>query len=324
MASIEERAQARAIAAAVPAANPALLADKRLLFDATGRACIQYQIRGRSWVSLAGPLGPPATHAALVAHFIALCARHGGRPVFYRIDAASLPLYASFGLRHLKIGEEARVALNEGDALDGPLRRKLRRDVRRAERAGCAFALVPPDQVAAFLPALAVLSDAWIRAKGGREKGFSLSAFRPEELCRSALAVVSCHGRPVAFANVWGTANGAELVPDLMRRDPAGPDGAMDFLFTQLMQWGAAHGHSWLNLGIAPLARCEGTENPAPWRILARLTTRHGARYYNFEGVRHFKAKFAPVWRPSYMACRGGLATPLSIVDVACLIAGRR
>src|SRR6185295_6981121 len=97
----------------------------------------------------------------LVWRFRALSDRHGGRTVFYQARGEKLPLYVDLGLVALKIGEEARVPLQDF-SLEGPVRAELRQAKRRAERGGATFEIVAPEQVAALLPALRKISDAWL------------------------------------------------------------------------------------------------------------------------------------------------------------------
>ena len=49
---------------------------------------------------------------------------------------------------------------------------------------------------------------------------------------------------------------------------------------------------------------------------------RHGEHFYNFEGLRRYKAKFRPVWEPSISSRPGGIALPRILLDVSALIAG--
>ena len=49
---------------------------------------------------------------------------------------------------------------------------------------------------------------------------------------------------------------------------------------------------------------------------------RHGEHFYNFEGLRHYKAKFQPEWEPRYLVAPGGIALPRILLDVSALIAG--
>jgi lysylphosphatidylglycerol synthetase-like protein (DUF2156 family) len=43
---------------------------------------------------------------------------------------------------------------------------------------------------------------------------------------------------------------------------------------------------------------------------------------YNFQGLRQYKNKFDPVWRPKYLASPGGLALPRVFANLAALISG--
>ena len=65
------------------------------------------------------------------------------------------------------------------------------------------------------------------------------------------------------------------------------------------------------------------TRRLAPlWHRVGGLIFRHADDFYNFEGLRHYKEKFAPVWRPHYLASPGGLALPRVILDSSILISG--
>lgn len=317
--------QLRRIMAHTPTvtANLALMGDKRLLFSASGRSFVMYGIMGRSWVVLGDPIGPEAEQAGLVRNFLALCDRHGARPVFYQVDHARLPLYTRLGLRPLKLGEEARVALAGGAAsLARPDRRNLRKSRTRAARDGCCFELVEPADVAALLPDLMAISASWLHHKPAREKRFSLGYFDAAYLQNFPLALVRCHGVPVAFGNLWLTDDRSEMMLDMMRRNPAAPYGTMDFLFANLMQWGEAAGFRYLNLGLSPLTGLAEEALPPALRLPARAAVRYAGRFYNFSGLRDFKAKFSPEWRPKYLVTRGAFTLPVVVFDVAMLVAG--
>jgi phosphatidylglycerol lysyltransferase len=96
----------------------------------------------------------------------------------------------------------------------------------------------------------------------------------------------------------------------------------MDLLFCELMLWGRGEGYRWFNLGMAPLADLDGRASDKLWPYIATLLYRHGEHFYNFAGLRRYKAKFDPVWRPLYLASPGGLALPAILIDVTALMAG--
>ena len=305
----------------VTMANAALTGDKRLLFNDTNDAFVMYQVNGRSWIALGDPVGPKARAEELVWRFRELSDHHGGRTVFYQASGDRLPLYVDLGLAALKIGEEARVPLQQF-SLDGAARADLRQAHRRAERSGASFEIVPADRVAALMPQLARISDAWLTDKSTAEKKFSVGAFSEQYVSNFPIALVRSEGTPSAFANLWPTGTKEELSVDLMRFGPDAPRGAMDYLFIELMLWAKAQGYRWFNLGMAPLAGLERHPLAPAWHRVGNFVFRHGEHFYNFEGLRRYKAKFDPVWEPRYLVAPGGVALPRILVDVSVLIAG--
>ena len=302
-------------------ANAALAGDKRLLFSEAGDTFVMYQIAGRSWVALGDPVGSDAGAEELVWRFREISDHHGGETVFYQTSAESLALYVDLGLAALKIGEEARVPLaNFG--LEGSARADLRQAHRRAERDGASFEVVPPERLGEILPTLRQLSDSWLSSKSTSEKRFSVGAFSPEYLRHFPIALVYCEGAPAAFANLWTTGTKEELSVDLMRFGPEAPRGAMDYLFIELMKWGRTEGYRWFNLGMAPLAGLEVHPLAPAWHRVGNFVFRHGEHFYNFDGLRRYKAKFDPVWEAKYLVARGGISLPRVLVDVSVLIAG--
>src|SRR5579871_1851499 len=198
----EELARARALIAVADytVANAALTGDKRLLFSDAGDAFLMYQIAGHSWIALGDPVGAAQGAEELVWRLHEMSDHHGGQTVFYQVCAERLSLYVDLGLAALKIGEEARVPL-EGFSLEGAARADLRQSHRRAQRDGATFEVVPPEGVAALLPQIARISDAWLAAKSTGEKRFSVGAFSASYLQQFPLALVRSEGVPAAFAN---------------------------------------------------------------------------------------------------------------------------
>ena len=319
----EELARARALIEQCDStmANAALTGDKRLLFSEAGTAFVMYQIAGRSWIALGDPVGAREGAEELVWRLREMSDHHGCETVFYQVCAERLALYVDLGLAALKIGEEARVPL-EQFSLEGAARADLRQAHRRAQRDGASFEVVPPTAVAPLLPQLKRVSDAWLSSKSTGEKRFSVGAFSPQYLEQFPVAVVRAEGAPVAFANLWTTATRAELSVDLMRFGPEAPRSSMDYLFIELMLWGQRAGFRHFNLGMAPLSGLEAHPLAPAWHRVGNFIFRHGEHFYNFEGLRRYKAKFDPAWEPRYLVARGGIALPRVLIDVSTLIAG--
>jgi phosphatidylglycerol lysyltransferase len=302
-------------------ANAALSGDKRLLFSDDDDAFIMYQVAGRSWIALGDPIGPAARAEELVWRFRELSDHHGGRTVFYQASADCLPLYIDLGLAALKIGEEARVPL-PGFSLEGAARADLRQAWRRAERDGASFEVIPPERIAEVLPELRRISDSWLTRKSVAEKRFSVGAFSEAYMSNFSTVLVRSEGNISAFANLWNTGAKEELSIDLMRFGPDAPRGAMDYMFIELMLWGRAQGYRWFNLGMAPLAGLENHPLAPAWHRVGNFVFRQGEHFYNFDGLRRYKAKFDPAWVPKYLVAPGGIALPRILVDVSVLISG--
>lgn len=299
----------------------ALLGDKSLLFSESDDGFIMYQVRGRSWIAMGDPVGPTATRELLAWQFRELSDFHGGRTIFYKVDANNLPLYIDMGLAPLKLGEEAIIRL-EDFTLQGSARADLRQIHRRVGRDGASFEVIKPEQVTEILPVLQEVSDQWLATKNTREKGFALGQFKPSYLTRCHCALVYKAGRIVAFANLWTSDGHNELSIDLMRYSPDAPKSVMDYLFVELLLWGALHGYRYFNLGMAPLSGLESHPLAPIWHRVGTLLYRHGEHFYNFEGLRSYKQKFHPEWQPRYLVAPRGLGLATVLMDVSALISG--
>ncbi len=297
------------------------LRDKALLFDAAREAFIMYAVQGRTWVALGDPVGPVERHGELIRLFLEQCEAAGGVPVFYQVNRTHLHRYADFGLTLIKLGEEAQVDLTTF-SLDGAKGARYRQAIRRLERDGGSFHIVPPAGVPALLADLRGVSDDWLAAKSRAEKGFSLGFFDESYLARFPMAIVTIGGRVVAFADLWTGAARVELSVDLMRYRRDAPANVMEALLAHVMAWGAEQGYRRFTLGMAPLSGFEASPVATLWSRLGGFVYTHGEGVYNFQGLRAYKQKFNPVWEPKYLAYPGGLRLPRVLADVSALIAG--
>lgn len=301
----------------------ALTGDKRFLMSPSGRAFLMYQVQGHSWIVMGDPVGDPDEWPDLLWQIRERADAAQGRLLIYQLSMDSLPLAIDLGLAIVKYGEEARVDLSRF-TLEGPQARPLRHAVRRAEREGARFEIVSAADVGPLIPRLRAISDRWLAAKGATEKSFSVGRFDPAYLQRFACAIVRCDEEIVAFANIWATTDGGELSVDLMRHDNDVPYGTMDFMFSRLMLWGQDRGYRWFALGLAPLSGLEARRLSSPWAKAGAFLYRHGESFYGFEGLRAYKAKFAPQWEPRFIAGPQGLSMARAMVDLQRLVGGSR
>jgi phosphatidylglycerol lysyltransferase len=299
----------------------AFLRDKGLLFSDDRTGFVMYGVQGRTWVAMGDPVGPAERVPELIRAFLERCDDFGGTPVFYEVGKDNLHHYADYGLSFLKLGEEARVDL-EQFTFDGGKGHRFRQALRRLEKDEVTFRIVPVGETDGVMDQLERVSDDWLRAKAGGEKGFSLGFFDRGYLARFPIAVIERAGEVQAFANLWLGEHKEELSVDLMRYHTDAPKGIMETLFVHIIQWGKQEGYRWFALGMAPMSGFEQSPIAPLWTRLGRLLYEHGEALYHFQGLRAYKEKFDPIWQPNYLAYPGGLTLPRILADVSALVAG--
>jgi lysylphosphatidylglycerol synthetase-like protein (DUF2156 family) len=303
---------------ALPDAQLAFTGDKSFLF--AGDAFVMVARAGSSLIAMGPPTGKRAAWRDAMRTLREEGERLALRPVVYSAPPSLLPELLEFGFRVEKVGENAIVEL-AGFSLAGSARQKLRSARRKfVEREGAVFEVAAPPHADTHWAELAAVSGRWLEAHGGKEKGFSLGAYDQDYLARGPIALVRLHGKVIAFANIWRTADGQRGALDLMRFDPeAAPNGLMDFLFTEILLWAQSQGMRTFDLGMAPLAGLAEEKYASLFARIGRLVHERGEQFYGFQGLRSFKDKFGPAWEPRYIAAPGAWTLPLVLAEVAML-----
>ncbi|HEX6965931.1 MAG TPA: DUF2156 domain-containing protein [Gemmatimonadaceae bacterium] len=120
----------------------------------------------------------------------------------------------------------------------------------------------------------------------------------PETLARlfdRQVFVAERRGDPVGFlvASPVPARNGW-LIEQFVRGRRA-PNGTAELLIDTAMRTLAAQGATYVTLGLAPLSHyARPIPGPLWLRVLLGWVRLHGRRFYNFEGLESFKAKFQP------------------------------
>jgi len=118
---------------------------------------------------------------------------------------------------------------------------------------------------------------------------------------------------PVPERNGW-------LVEQIVRGNSAS-NGTAELLLDTAMRAIAASGSTYVTLGLSPLSQRSGLTQPTQplWLALVlRLVRRAGRRFYNFDGLDAFKAKFNPeTWEPIYAIAEGASFPPRALYAIA-------
>lgn len=302
-------------------ANLAFAGDKRFVFGPGGKSFVMYRPRGGLWVAMGDPVGTPSEALAALTAFHEAADRAGKAPVIYAASDRLLPALVELGYVIRKIGETACIDL-PAFSLEGPSRARLRQARSRALRDGWQVEVLPPGSDVPW-DALQAVSAAWLSAHEGREKSFSLGRFDRAYLARFPVAVVrKAGGAPVAFASLWPSPGRRELAVDLMRHGPEAPNGVMDFLFLEVIAWAKAQGFKVFDLGMAPLAGLKGGRYAPALTNVGQMAFDRGEPIYGFRGLRAYKSKFQPDWRPLFIAAPSRVSLPGALAAVALLTSG--
>ncbi|UYO05376.1 bifunctional lysylphosphatidylglycerol flippase/synthetase MprF [Paenibacillus sp. PSB04] len=296
--------------------------DKSFFWSADGEVLIPYARSRDKLVVLGDPLGPEKLVPDALGEFLQMADTYAMSVVFYQATPGYLPMYHEFGYRFFKLGEEALVHLDQF-TLSGKKNTDLRTVRNRFEREGAVFEVVHPPFAPELLRELRAVSDDWMH--GRREKGFSLGWFDEGYLQEAPIAVLRETGGSIfAFASLAPAYDGGRTISiDLMRHRSQVPNGTMDYLFVQLLEWSKEQGYKVFNLGNAPLASVGETRSALREEKLAALVFQYGGHWYGFKGLRKYKSKFSPEWEPRFLAYPASVSLPVLTVDLVRLVSRR-
>lgn len=304
-----------------PDANLMFVGDKQFVFTPSGKSFVMYGQRGGLWIAMGNPVGPAEEQAEALMAFHEAADQAGKSPVIYAASEDLLPALVDLGYTIRKIGETACINA-PAFSLEGSSRARLRQARNRAHRDGWRVEIIPPGGNAPWA-ALREVSDAWLKSHSGSEKAFSLGRYDEAYLARFPLALVSQEGgAPVAFASLWPAPGGREIAVDLMRHGPGAPANVMDFLFIEVALWAKSQGADVFDLGMAPLSGLKAGRYSPILTNVGQIAYDRGESLYGFRGLRAYKSKFAPEWKPLFIAAPQRVSLPVALMSVALLTSG--
>lgn len=182
------------------------------------------------------------------------------------------------------------------------------------------------------LPATAPLPEAvratqqrWLASKELPPLGFLTTPWLLDAL-KDRRVLVASRGEEVAgYAILTPVPGRAGWLAEQIVRSPTAPNGTAELLVDHAMRRLADERAAFLSLGIVPLSRRAEEQDDAPWwlRGLLAWVRAHGRRFYNFDGLDNFKAKFGPVdWEPVYAILGRPRVAPGLLWDVLTAVTG--
>jgi lysyl-tRNA synthetase class 2 len=283
--------------------------DKNYFFSPTRDSFLAYKVVAGVALVSGGPIGAPEEFRELLAEFRRVCHARGWRLALLGVHADHVPLARSIGLRAIKLGDEAVVSPSSF-SLEGRAVRKVRQSVARLERAGFTFETVTAADVDGDLRAeLERVSRVWRGANA--ERGFSMAMDDPFREPETVFALARSGDAIGGFLHLVPSAHGYSL--GAMRRDPATPNGLMEYLIVKTLAWAREQHAAELSLNFCVFADVIADPEGGLQRA-ARGALRAGDRVFQLERLLRFSRKFSPEWRPRYVCVERLTDVPLVAV----------
>jgi phosphatidylglycerol lysyltransferase len=157
-------------------------------------------------------------------------------------------------------------------------------------------------------PELQRVLNEWLASRGMAALHFLVEPRTLSQLKGRRIFVAAQHDSPIGFLlcspiparNGW-------LIEQFIRGNNA-PNGTVELMLHAAISALAMSGAEYVTLGLSPLSPTGDLERMNPWwlQMLFRWVRAHGKRFYNFEGLHNFKAKFEPDhWDPIYAIAPG-------------------
>jgi phosphatidylglycerol lysyltransferase len=280
--------------------------DKSLFFSPSGESFLAYRVAGAFAVVLGDPVGPSNDLPTTLLAFCDFCTVNDWGFALYQTSPDPLPAYRSLGFKTLKLGDDARVDLQQFDVKKTS--KGVRSGVSKIERLGIEARWVEAPLDDDTVRQLTEVATDWQQIPGRRERHFALGQFNPDYVrSNPALIAVDRQGVAQAFVTVPPSYRRGEATLDLMRRRRDSPNGIMDFLIVKLLAKDRELGYETVSLGMVPMNGFAPSENPSPEERAIHDFFQRLNFVFSFKGLRAYKAKFATGWEPRYVIYRTDL-----------------
>jgi len=262
-------------------------------------------------------IGNPCTVSspeAIVDKWIDFTHEHDWIPASYQVQDEFFDILKNKGFYSIPIGVEALVELDTF-TLEGKNMQDLRSTKNRAEKENW--------MIREFLPSdwekVRNLDKKWLKIHGEKENSFAMGKSSQKYLSETrTMLLFDNENNLLAYLNNIELSGNNSRAVDLMRRDPeTSRKGVMELLFLNEILQAKAEGKRYYDLGFSPLAEMDKSlaDNKIAFKLLTLIYEKQ-KRYYDFQGLHHFKSKFRPIWKPSFLVYPSQVTLPKVLLSL--------
>lgn len=277
-----------------------LYSDKLIFCSKSGQSFISYRVSGNFAVVLGNPVFSSRDHMRSgIIEFDKYCLDNGLKSIYYRVPEEDLELYESLGKKNMFLGQEGILNLTNF-SLEGGSKKSLRNAYRKIGENGYKSAIHLPPVKDGVLQKIKTVSDEWLQTTERNEIVFSQGMFVWDELKnQTILSVENVEEKVVAFLNIIPDYRKGEATYDLIRKTKDAPNGTLDYIMIELVNYLKSQNYKALNLGFSPMS---GLDDPHSFTERSIKFAYEKIRSFShYRGLRDFKEKFSPEWHNQYL-----------------------
>lgn len=179
----------------------------------------------------------------------------------------------------------------------------IRAQINRAKNKGVVVTEWSPEK-AHNNPDLSDCLHSWLESKGLPPLHFVIEPETLTRLEKRRVFVADFYGSVAAFLVLSPIPERSGWLTEQFPHRPGAPNGTVELMMDTAFRTIARENCEYITLGLSPLSRrakIEPFDNPVWLRVLLAWMRKHGQRFYNFEGLDHFKSKLMPAyWEPVF------------------------
>jgi lysyl-tRNA synthetase class 2 len=290
----------------------ALRRDKSYFFSPSGKSFIAYRVIGSTALMGGDPIGERSERADLIREFTRIAHTKAWRVAVAGASVDALPDYAALGFKSPYLGDEAVISPAQF-SLEGRPIRKVRQSVSRLEKSGYRVrVLSTADADESLRQELRTVSEEW---RGNwPERGFTMAMDEMFLYPDTVLAVaVAPDGAVGGFLQLVPSPAGDGYSLASMRRRKNTPNGLMEYLITETIDWAREHHVVEVSLNFAVFADfLRADEDASRWTRGVRWALLKADRLFQVERLHSFNRKFFPHWRRRYFCFERWTDLPLA------------
>ena len=282
--------------------------DKKYYFTEDFSAGLSYKVSKGSAIILGDPVGNQKKFKKLLTDFQDDCFINNWNVALVHTTDKYLDLYESINFKIQLIGQEAVVDIDK--FINETSKNKYFRNIsNKFIKQSYSCEILKPPHNDSIIKRLKEVSDQWLSIPGRTERGFVMGYFDIDYMNMCDIYVVRDAALTIqGFINlIPAEFDTTEATYDLLRHSNHQIGNINDFLILNFIHYLKNMNFKILNMGLSPLSGIdEHTTNE--FNIINKLlglVYANGNRFYSFQGLYRFKAKYEPEWRNRFVVYKG-------------------